>query len=493
MKELKLVRRKTLIWKLVQVFLIMSLAGAVLHFFGTLISYQLFFDKLEQTLSWSLAEEYRNELQPLVSVKFDREAVEQKVLEFEQQNPRIDIYLLDTDGDILYSSETYVFSPVPLDSIRKFLEMEGYPFLPVYGVNPDVFRRDTWVPISVAPITIERRAGYVYVSLRGIRYHRVLWALGDFSLFSASAAFLILLVASTTILGLLLSRFFTKRFQALTVTLGRFAGGDLSARADDASEDEIGIHARVFNDMADTIQGNIRALEEKDKQRRDLIANVSHDLRTPLGAMQSLLEALSENYGTMDQDEQKVFLERTLINCRDLNALADDLFELSKLSAKTEEPVLMSVDLRRVLLSVVKKSVGRAEPKDLALVLDVPRELPRILADEHMLNRVVSNLVENAIRYSDRGGEIRLSAEKCGEGEVRVSISDKGIGIPEDELPWVFDRFYRGSQALDKERSGSGLGLAITKRIIELHGQRIWVESKVGSGSTFTFTMEAKT
>lgn len=480
--------RKSLFWRLSRIFFIVSIAGGALHVVGFLFVHGLFIDKVEQIHSWGLAEEYARELEPLSSPNFDRPALEEKIFRLEEQNPRIRIYILDHEGEVIYSSYG---SPatVPLEPVLEFLSMDGFPTFPIYGVPPAHSPGEDRVPFSAAPLMIGADSGYLYVVLRGRGYRLTYRAVGDFVIVMGSACFMLALALVGTLIGMLLSHFFTKRFQNLTEAIARFTGGDYSTRVAAGPDDEVGLHGRAFNQMATTIQENFETLKENDNLRRQLIANISHDLRSPLGAMQSLLESLHSEFFSMDQQNQQTFLDRALANCQDLRMLVDDLFELSKLNAQTEMPELKPVHLLHLFRLVVKKFAMLAEKKDLAVLVDLPREFPRVSADEQMLNRAVSNLVENAIRYSEPGGEIRLSAAEGEQDMVVVSVSDRGMGIAENELDEVFERFYRGSRAAEKEKSGSGLGLAITKRIIELHDKNIWAESTLGEGSTFSFTL----
>lgn len=260
---------------------------------------------------------------------------------------------------------------------------------------------------------------------------------------------------------------------------------------ENVTEDEIGLHTRAFNEMADTIEDNIRHLKETDELRRELIANVSHDLRTPVGAMLSLLETLRSEYKGLPEEKKEVFLERAHINCRDLNSLVNQLFELSKLNSNLEKPVFASVELKPLFGKIINKFISLSQKKNLGINVVVPKNIPQVFADENMLTRVLSNLVENAVRYSDSDGDISIEAKTLEDETVQISVSDTGPGISQKELEHIFDRFFRGSTASEKEKKGSGLGLAITKRIIELHGHTISAKSDLGKGTTFSFTLDA--
>ena len=483
--------RKTLSFKLLLIFAVITFIGSALHVGLFLAGNQLFSDRLLQITNWEVAEEYARQLQPYASPVLSRPQLEEKAFELSRVNPAFDLYLLNENSSRAFSPRPDFCVPPSLDQIQRFLDMDGFPLLPIYGPLPDdcLKRKDRSSPFSAARITIAGKPGFVYVVLRG-RYHReVFHSLGDLGLSTASVVFFVLLFVLTTLLALLFLYAFTSRFRRLTAAIGDFSRGSLSTRVADNGDDEMGLHAQVFNEMAGTIEQSIAKLEEGDSLRRQLIANVSHDLRTPIGAMQLVLETLKTRVDKGPDLQQKEFVQRAIANCGELHALVEDLFELSKLDArKTEHVQFAPLGLLNFLRGIVKKFVASAEGKDLAMYLDCPQDLPDVLVEERMLNRAISNLVENAIRYSAQGGELRISAVLI-PGGVRITISDQGAGISEQDLPRIFERFYRGSRAASQEPSGTGLGLAIAKRIVELHGSSITVQSVLGQGTAFSFVL----
>lgn len=482
--------RKTLFFKLVCVYVTISFVGASLHFGVFNIVYRMFSDRVEQSALWPLAQEFALDLAPATSPTFDRDKVDQVVFHLKRINMKVDIYLLDEKGTVIYTHFVGSRDSVPIEPILRFISTDGFPLRPIYGLEPSVTHEELYLPFSAARIELEGKPGFVYVVLSGDLYREFFQTMADAALSMFSVVFCIFVFLFNIGLAAAIFWVSTRRFTELTSTVRRFAGGDYSARAKEGADDEVGFHTQAFNTMAQRIEDNIDSLKENDRLRRELIANVSHDIRTPLAVIRSLVETLHGSAPSMTEEERHQLLDRTLINCQDLSSLVEDLFELAKLNARTEELTPAALELKKFLLSLVRKLIPAAEKKDLAVIVDVPDKLA-VLADERLLNRAISNLLENAIRYSRPGGEIRLQAQAADNDSVSLSVSDTGIGISQEELPHVFDRFFRGSRAATEEIPGSGLGLAITKRIVELHQHEITVQSIENQGTTFSFTLTA--
>lgn len=490
-KEPKLPFRKTLVFKLIWIFVAVSLVGSSIHLWTFLSFYRLFFDRVLQVANWEIAEKYASQLRSYTSPVFQEDKVEEIAFSLSELNPTFDLYLLNKKGEIVFSTYYRVSGKVDLETVRSFVKADGFPLTPFYGRTFSASPEDDIPgPFSAAEISLSGEPGYVYVVLRGVLHREVYQALGDFTLMALAIIAILAISLLVTLLGVFLSLLFSGRFKRLTHAVVAFSAGKYETRIGDTKDDELGYHAQAFDQMAQRIEDNIVQLEESDALRRELIANVSHDLRTPIGAMQILLETLRSKLAKSGKEEELSFVERAVVNCLDLRTLINDLFELSKLDArKAERLEIEPLDLCKLLRAILKKFVTQAEEKDMAICLDCPQDLPEVLGDQKLLVRAVSNLVENAIRYSAHGGEVRIAAEKTASSLVGVSVSDTGLGIAEEDLPRLFDRYYRGSRASQKDESGTGLGLAITKRIIELHGQEIAVESTPGAGSTFSFTL----
>lgn len=479
--------RRTLTWKLIQVFFYMNVIGIALHFFTFYKLHLLFRDKLLQITYWSIAEEIAKELSPYIEPGSNESELAQAVFRIRQLHNAFDIYLLKGNGEIFYSPITKTYDQPFLEKIKTFLATEGYPWNPIYGVSHR-WAKDG-VPFSAAEISIAGEPGYLYVELRNQYADEIFRVFGDSTIAALSVVFLIMVVIATTSVGALFTIFLTRRFRKLTGIMKQFSDGNYTARLATKAKDEVGFHAHTFNLMAQTIQDNIEKLRENDESRRQLIANVSHDLRTPIGAIHLLMEALQQNVEEGNTEQQEELVNRALLNCENLRKLVGELFELSILESYDKDLETTKLSLLELLRNIVNTCYARAEEKELSLLLDCSKNLPPIFADEKLLTRAISNLVENAIRYSEIGGEVKINATQSSESTLRLAVSDNGIGIPETELPHIFERYYRGKQATEEAKIGTGLGLAITKRIAEIHEQDLSVESTYGEGSCFTMTL----
>jgi two-component system phosphate regulon sensor histidine kinase PhoR len=232
---------------------------------------------------------------------------------------------------------------------------------------------------------------------------------------------------------------------------------------------------------------DITELRKLERVRRDFVANVSHELKTPLTAIQGFAETLLA--GAIDDPKNRVrFLEIILDHSRRLARLTDDLLRLSKMDADRLDLELQRLGVPHFVESCVETAQRPALEKDLRISVNLQDRLPDIAADRRRLAEVLQNLLDNAIQYTSPGGQIMLSVS-ADAGEVKFTVSDTGIGIPQADQPRIFERFYRVDVARSREVGGTGLGLAIAKHLVEAHGGRIWVESEVGQGSQFYFTV----
>jgi two-component system, OmpR family, phosphate regulon sensor histidine kinase PhoR len=232
---------------------------------------------------------------------------------------------------------------------------------------------------------------------------------------------------------------------------------------------------------------DITELRKLERVRRDFVANVSHEFRTPLTAIQGFAETLIG--GAIDDPQNRGrFLNIILEHSRRLARLTEDLLKLSQMDAERLELEIRPVNVAQLIESCYETAQRRAVEKDLNLSLNVPSQLPDVAADARRVQEVLQNLLDNAIQYTLPGGKIVLSAELRNE-EVVFTVADTGIGIPQADQPRIFERFYRVDVARSREAGGTGLGLAIAKHLVEVHGGRLWVNSEVGSGSKFYFSI----
>jgi len=288
-----------------------------------------------------------------------------------------------------------------------------------------------------------------------------------------------------------LARRFTTPLRRLTEASRDLAEGDLARRVPTdpptAGSLELNELALQFNAMADRVQESVDIIRRDRDRSRDFLADVSHELRTPIAAIRTFNELLQEHAGE-DPDARAEFLEASAAQIERLDWLAQNLLELSKLDSGLVLLDLRPEDLRATVEQAVEQAETAARRRGLELSIALPDRPLRIRHDPVRLGQVVANLVGNAIKFTPRGGRIRVDVQAMPDG-ARIEVTDTGVGIAPDELPRIFERFYRGTRASEARGSGSGLGLAIVRSIVEMHGGSVSVESRLGAGSTFTVNL----
>jgi two-component system, OmpR family, phosphate regulon sensor histidine kinase PhoR len=227
--------------------------------------------------------------------------------------------------------------------------------------------------------------------------------------------------------------------------------------------------------------------------RRDFISNLSHELRSPLASLRAVVETLQDG-AIKDPPAAERFLERAEREVDTMTQMVEELTELSQIESGQVRLRLESMGVAELAAVPLDRLRAQAERGDLTLIVDIPADLPEVMVDQERIEQVITNLLHNAVKFTPIGGEIRISAHEDTRSavhapEVVVKVQDNGIGIPRQDLPRVFERFYKSDRARTRGRGGTGLGLAIARHIVEAHGGRIWVQSKEGRGSTFFFTL----
>ncbi len=298
------------------------------------------------------------------------------------------------------------------------------------------------------------------------RVNRAVW------LAALSAAGVALIVGGLLAFGL------ARPIRQLTAAAGALERGDFSRRVAVRSRDEIGDLAISFNKMAD-------GLARAERQRRDLTADIAHELRNPLAVLQSQLEGLIDGVFPATTENLQPLLDQTQL----LSRLVDDLRTLALAEAGQLELQRAPADLGRLVASVVARFAPAAATRQITLEVDTPADLPEIALDAQRIEQVFGNLLSNALRHTPAGGNVICRAVAESAGAVTVSISDNGAGIPPESLPHIFDRFYRVDRSRSRAEGGTGLGLAIVRQLVEAHGGRVWAESAPGQGTTVAFSV----
>ena len=279
------------------------------------------------------------------------------------------------------------------------------------------------------------------------------------------------------LLGLTLSRRILRPVDALTAAARKLEAGDLTQRVAVQARDEIGQLAHAFNAMADS-------LSRTERLRRHMVTDVAHELRTPLSNVRGYLEAMRDGVARPTPDLVDSLYEEAML----LTHLVDDLQELSLAEAGQLALVREPAALANLVARAAQAVEPQAAAKGLAVRVELPAGLPRVLADAKRVGQVLRNILANAIAHTPAGGEIALAA-RASEGEVEVRVRDTGEGIAPEHVPYVFERFYRADRSRARATGGSGIGLAIVKQLVEAHGGYVAVESAPGAGATFRFTL----
>jgi signal transduction histidine kinase len=405
-------------------------------------------------------------------------------------NPSVEIYLLDMEGRIVGHAAPAGHlkrDHVNLEPIRRLLDNQP---LPIQGDDP---RSDTGRKVfSAAVLRVgEQKVGYIYVILQSEEHDRlaaraVASSVLRTTLWSMAVVALLGLVA-----GLVAFRLITRPLHRLASTMRQIdTKADqlvVPAPGEGGPRDEIAILEQAFSDMANRINEQWQMVRQLDHDRREVVANISHDLRTPLGSLHGYLETLSLKDETLDAAGRQRYLGIALAQSRKVGGLAQALFELARLEHGSVEPEMEAFSLSDLIQDVFQKFELQAAERQVRLMASLPHPAPRVHADLGMIERVLTNLLDNALRHTPPGGEVEITVEAGMDGKVQVTVSDTGPGIPAAMREVLFRRPF----ALRGERREGGLGLLIVSRIMQLHDSKIELVSMPHLGAVFRFALAA--
>lgn len=444
-----------------------------------------------QSLSRDLADHIAHRTTLMDANGLRPDAVRQLFGQLMMVNPSVEVYLLDNQGRIKGDDAPAGHvkrEQVDLAPIRQFIAGDA---LPILGDDPRSL--DGKKVFSAAPLQLsgQQPSGYIYVVLLGEAHDALAARVAASSvlrntLWSMALVALLGLLAGLTAFGLI-----TRPLRRLTDAMRRFdADGEPDTQpavprsAPAGQRDEIAVLETTFAQMANRIGDQWRALMRQDQQRRELIANISHDLRTPLTSLHGYLETLSLKADTLSETERKRYLAIALAQSVKVGRLAQALFELARLEHGNVQPALEQFSLIDLVQDVFQKFELPAEARHIRLRAGIPPRLPNVYADLGMIERVLTNLLDNAIRHTPANGEIDVDlAHK--DGKVSVTVSDTGPGIPAEQREGLFERPFSSGGA----HRGGGLGLLIVQRMLQLHHSQIRFIERAGTGTTFCFEL----
>jgi signal transduction histidine kinase len=447
-----------------------------------------FNQEVDQRLNLNLAKDMAFELTPILDEVLDFGLIGERIHYMMVMNPKIEIYLLNESGKVLAffaePGKTMVADSVDLDPVYQFLLQADH--APILGSDPR--QPGKLKPFSAAELQMGNGSkGFLYIIIGGQQYDSTFAFFQESYIVRTMINGLLITVLFAGIIGLILFAILTKRLRVISEIVSEFEQGNLEHRIDVSTKDEFGQLGQSFNSMADTIEATIEKLRLNDNLRRELIANVSHDLRTPLASIQGYVETILMK-SDLDDERKLKYLNVILKNTQSLGKQVDELFELSKLEAKQIQPEQEPFSINELAQDVCLKFKTQVETHGIELVDNIPHSLPPVIGDIAMVERVISNLIRNATEFTEAGGRVSLDME-LQQQSVMISVKDTGQGISPEDLPHIFDRFYTGGKKTIKGSTSTGLGLTIAAKMIEAHDQALEVESELGQGTRFYFSL----
>ncbi len=486
---------KTVYAKLAFTFLSILLLITAVFIYILAYASPVFLQELNQRLHADLAHNLVKETDLFAGEKVNEKDWNKVFMGLMLVNPSIEVYLVDTQGKILnYSAPPGAVKrdQISLNPVKGFIDNSKS--LPILGDNPRDAADQKKVFSAAAIFEKDILSGYLYVVLGGEEFDSVVSLLKNSYILQFIIGLTVSALVGSLFAGLLIFNTITKRIRFLSQLMEQFKQSDfakplnLPDKFDGRSVDEIDQLGTTFREMSERIIEQVKQLQHTDASRRELIANVSHDLRTPLASLQGYIETLHTKSNTLSEDEKNRYLDIAFKHSQRLGKLISELFELAMLDTQSTKLHFEPFPIEELIQDIRQKFELEAQNKNIRLITQIPPKLNFVSADIAMIERVLENLIENALRYTPSNGEIRLSLTQNTQ-QITVYVEDNGQGIHESDIPHIFERFYRVSKHREQDQQGTGLGLAISKRILQLHNSLIKVTSKVNEGTVFSFPL----
>ena len=485
--SVKTIRGNLLFWKIAGVFtLLLIILGVAFVAIASGFS-KTYYTTAHQQLYGDLAHHLATFTQPFKNGKPDTTVTHDIIHSTMVANPSVEVYLLDTAGrivDYVVPDTTVQVHNVDMNTIQQWLATQDgmYPMgdNPKAPGEPSIF--------SAAPVYEDNHlVGYVYAVLSSQKQKDTLRALSAHFYTRLSVYIFFSALLAAFIVGVVTFFLITDSICTIAGTVRRFKEGDYSARIKGYAEGNLGVLTSTFNDMADVIVDNIQKITATDRFRQELIANVSHDLRTPLSIMQGYVETLMMKKDVLTQHDKDKYLAIVNDRAKKLSALVEQLFQYAKLEGNVITPQKEPFRLDELVSDILMAYQLKATECSINLRLESPGNLSPVFADIALTERVFQNLLDNAFKFTPEGGDITIQLIRD-TGGVRVQIVDTGIGISAEDQSYIFERYKQLDKILTPKK-GMGIGLAIVKKILELHQSAIEVSSQPGNGTTFRFIL----
>ncbi len=406
-------------------------------------------------------------------------------------NRGIEVYLLNTKGAVLYSVVLDHSNPnesakqVDTVPVKQFIASKGEAY--IQGDDPR--NPGEHKIFSAAYFEKDGHQGYVYIVLAGEAYRSINNSLLSSYFMKLGIGASILTMIFALLIGWLSVWFLTKSLRSIIYHVRRFREGDIDSRIANAENSDLSSLAITYNEMADTISRNIEEIKSVDILRRELVANVSHDLRTPLAIMQGYIETLQMKKEQLSTEQEQEYISIIDKNIKQLTKLVSQLFEYSKLEARQVKPQKEPFAITDLIFDIQTKYKVLANEKNITVTAEVIGETPLVFADIGLVERAIQNLLDNALKFTPEGGVIEMTVQHDND-YVGVKIKDSGPGISKEDQAFIFERFRQTDSG--ERKSGIGLGLAIVKKIMELHETNIKIISSPDhGGSIFEFYLPA--
>lgn len=450
----------------------------------------------EQQLHIKLAEHLVEEAPLLRQGLYNYDALKNLFHTLMILGPDFEFYYLDPNGGILtYSAETDKVKRQSVDLTPIQALLSDTPELPIYADDPkDIDRQKIF---SAAPVYKDNQLqGYLYVIIGGEIYDSIVEGITSSQGMRQFALFVISGLSVLLVALLVLFRYITMPLKRLSEDVEQFRAANF--RLQDAkltscnwcreSENEVHKLGCVFDEMLLHIDDQFQQLQQIDEHRRVLLADLSHDLRTPLANLQGYIETLKLQSDTLSVQDRQRFVDISLKNAKNLKRLIDQIFELAYLEGGQVTLNQEPFPLGEFLHDVAAKFALKAQDKEVELKVASSQFDFHVFADIGKLERVLTNLIENAIRHTPSGGRVELSVSNL-KDKLRVDIRDSGVGISEKEIAFIFDARYQASNTQKDASLHAGLGLAISRKLMHLLDSDLTVNSQVGKGTCFSFEL----